>query len=109
MSGPRPDVQLICDACMKPASQYSDTPPAQFVGRSVKIAFGSKKTCIENMWVKVTGVEGKHFVGWLKSQPVILRHVKPGDRIKRKPAQIIDVEPPLGECAAINSAALLNL
>ena len=88
MNGQMDDVQLVHADALRPEGEYDDRPLEWFVGRAVKMAFGSAGGSAEHMWVAVTGVEGDRLVGELDNDPVGVPQLKCGDRVELGRGQV---------------------
>ncbi len=88
MSCEMDDVQLVHADALRPEGEYDDRPLEWFVGRAVKMAFASAGGTTEHMWVEVKAVEGDRLVGALDSEPVVVRHLRRGDRVELGRGQV---------------------
>jgi len=86
------NVRLVYEEAIKPDSLYTKNPLDWFLGRCIKMAFQSATSHVEHMWVKVTGVEGDDLVGELANDPVLVTHIRCGDRVILSRVQIEAVD-----------------
>lgn len=82
------NIRLVHEEAIKPDSLYTKKPLDWFIGRCVKIAFQSADSRPEHMWVQVTGRDGHNLVGILDNDPVVVTHLRCGDRIVLSRVQI---------------------
>ncbi len=86
------DIRWVHEEAVKPESFYARKPLEWFLGRCVKMAFQSAESIVEHMWVRVTNVEGANLIGELDNDPVLVTHVKCGDRVVLSRVQIEAVD-----------------
>lgn len=85
---PENNIRLVHERAFRPDPKYANLPLEWFIGRNVKLAFQSRDSRVEHMWVTILGIEGHDLVGRLANYPVDVSHLTNGDRVVLNRTQI---------------------
>ena len=75
------NIRLVHELAMRPDPYYASLPLEWFIDRNVKMAFQSRDSRPEHMWVAITHIEGDYLVGTLNSIPSSVDGLALGDRV----------------------------
>lgn len=75
------NIRVVHELAMRPDPYYASLPLEWFIGRNVKMAFQSRTSRPEHMWVAITHIDGDYLIGTLNNIPSYVDGVSLGERV----------------------------